>query len=87
MPCTFAGIFYIETLSANRQLECHFRDEDDFIRHLTITHFQSPNTDNHPFPDAFEIVQSGLVYFIAGTFAIHDKENILVTPSTIQMTE
>jgi len=80
MPCIFAGIFYVETLSANRQLQCHFKDEDNVIRHLTLTHFQSPNTTNHPFPDAFEMVQSGSVYFIAGTFAIHNKENILVPP-------
>jgi len=85
-PCVFAGIFYVESLSANRQLQCHFKDEDNVIRHLNLTHFQSPNVTNHPFPDAFEIVQSGSVYFVAGTFAIHNKDNILVTPKTIKMT-
>ena len=82
MPCVFAGIFYIASLSSNRQLECHFKDEDNFIRHLSLTHFQSPNTDMHPFPDAFELVQSGSVYFITGTFAVQDKDQILVTPLT-----
>jgi hypothetical protein len=83
MPCVFAGIFYVETFSASHQLECHFKDEDNVVRHLTLTHFQSPNTVNHPFPDAFEMVQTGSVYFIAGTFAIHNKKNLLVTPCTI----
>jgi hypothetical protein len=80
MPCTFAGIFYVEAFSANRQLQCHFKDEDNVIRHLNLTHFQSPDTDNHPFPDAFTMVQSGSVYLIVGTFAIDNKENILVPP-------
>jgi len=83
MPCIFAGIFYVESLPTNRQLQCHFKDEDNVVRHLHITHFQSPNTTNHPFPDAFEMVQSGCVYFIAGTFAIHNKDNILVALYTI----
>jgi len=83
MPCIFAGIFYVESLSANRQLQCHFKDDDNVVHHLNLTHFQSPNTTNHPFPDAFEMVQSGSVYFIAGTFAIQNKDNILVTPYTI----
>ena len=78
MPCTFTGIFYIETLSANRQLHCHFKDEDNFVHHLVLTHFQSPNLDNHPFPDAFAMVQSGWVYFIIGTFAVHDRNRISV---------
>jgi hypothetical protein len=77
MPCTFTGIFYVETIS-NRQLKCHFKDEDNVIQHLDLTHFQSPDLTNHPFPDAFQAVQSGLVYAIVGTFAIHDKANILV---------
>lgn len=79
MPCIFSGIFYVETLSTDRQLQCHFKDEDDFVRHLTLTHFQASNTTDHPFPDAFQMVQSGMVYFIIGTFAIHDKDDILVT--------
>ena len=83
MPCIFAGIFYVESLPTNRQLQCHFKDDDNVVRHLNITHFQSPNTTNHPFPNAFEMVQSGCVYFIAGTFAIHNKDNILLTLSTI----
>ena len=83
MPCIFAGIFHVETLSGNRQLQCRFKDEDNVIHHLALTHFQSPTTVNHPFPDAFEIVQSGFVYFITGTFAVHDKDKILVTPSKI----
>ena len=78
MPCIFTGIFYVETISANRQLKCHFKDEDNVVRHLYLTHFQSPDVANHPFPDAFQMVQSGLVYSIVGTFAVHDKENILV---------
>src|SRR5579862_934132 len=78
MPCTFAGIFYVENLSANRQLHCHFKDEDNVIHQLMITHFQSPNLDDHPFPDAFAMVQSGSVYFIVGTFVVHDRDNILV---------
>ena len=83
MPCIFTGIFYVETISANHQLKCHFKDEDNVVRHLYLTHFQSPNDTNHPFPDAFEMVQGGSVYFIAGTFAIHNKDNILVTPYKI----
>ncbi len=83
MPCIFSGIFYVEALSSNRQLQCHFKDEDNFIHRLILTHFQSPNTTNHPFADAFEMVQSGLVYFITGTFAIHNKDNILVIPLKI----
>lgn len=78
MPCVFAGIFYVEALSSNRQLQCHFKDEDNVVRHLTLTHFQSPDTSDHPFPDAFEMVQSGTVYFIAGTFAIRNTDNVLV---------
>ena len=78
MPCVFAGIFYVESVS-NRQLQCRFKDEDDVVRHLNLTHFQSQSTSDHPFPDAFELVQSGGLYFIAGTFAIHNIDNILVT--------
>jgi len=78
MPCVFAGIFYVESLS-DRQLQCHFKEDDNVIRHLNLTHFQSPNTDQHPFSEAFEIVQSGAVYFITGTFAIRNKDYILVT--------
>lgn len=81
MPCIFAGIFYVEALSSNRQLQCHFKDEDGVVHHLTLTHFQSLNITDHPFPDAFEMVQSGSVYFIAGTFAIHNTDNVLVIPS------
>ena len=87
MPCIFSGIFYIEILSSNHQLQCRFKDEDNLIHRLTLTHFQSPNTTNHPFPDAFEMIQSGLVYFITGTFAFHNQHNILVIPYNIYITE
>ena len=86
MPCTFAGIFHVETLSGNHQLQCRFKDEDNVIRPLTMVHFQSLSTVDHPFPDAFETVQSGFIYFITGTFAVHDKDKILVTPSKISIT-
>jgi len=82
MPCVFAGIFYVETLSSNHQLQCHFKDEDNVIRHLTLTHFQSPITSEQPYPEAFEVVESGAIYFIAGTFAIYNTDNILVTTFT-----
>ena len=78
MPCVFSGIFYVESLS-DHQLRCHLKDEDNVVRHLTMTHFQSFNASEHPFADAFEMVESGGVYFIAGTFAIHNVDNILVT--------
>jgi len=80
MPCTFAGIFFVETLSANHQLHCHFKDEDNVLHHLVLTHFQSPNLEDHPFPDAFAAVQSGSVYFIVGTFAVHNRDILLVHP-------
>jgi hypothetical protein len=64
-------------------LHCHFKDEDNIVRHLTLTHFQSPNLDDHPFPDAFVMVQSGSFYFITGTFAVHNRDNILVSPFMI----
>ena len=85
MPCIFAGIFHVETLSGNHQLQCHFKDEDNIIHHLAMIHFQSPSTAIHPFPDAFETVQSGSIYFITGTFAVHDRDKILVTPAKIQI--
>ena len=78
MPCVFSGIFYIESLSTNRQLQYHFKDEDNHIHTLNLIHFQSPDIANHPFLDAFQMVQSELVYFIIGTFAVHERENILV---------
>ena len=84
MPCVFSGIFYIEAVS-NRQLQCQFKDEDNIVHHLALNHFQSLSTADHPFPDAFEMVQSGTIYFIAGTFAIYNMDNILVTPSNIQV--
>ena len=86
MPCVFSGIFYVESLSANRQLQCRFKDEDNHIHTLNLTHFQSPDIANHPFPDAFQMVQSGLVYFIVGTFAVHDREKILVYLLIIHIT-
>lgn len=76
----FSGIFYIETLTGNHQLRCHFKDEDSVVHNLNITHFQSPDLNNHPFPDAFQTVQSGSVCFITGTFAIHNKTDIMVLP-------
>lgn len=42
IPCIFSGIFYIEALSTNRQLQCRFKPDDNFIRCLTLTHFQAP---------------------------------------------
>ena len=78
MPCVFSGIFYVESFAANRTLQCHFKDDDEIIRHLSLTHFQTPNVTDHPFPDAFKSVQSGLVYLITGTFAIHLKNNFMV---------
>jgi len=83
MPCFFAGIFYVEDLSSNRQLHCHFKDEDNVVRHLNITHFQTSNLVDHPFPDAFETIQSGSVYFINGTFAVQNNDIILVYNSSI----
>ena len=81
MPCVFAGMFYIKSLS-DHQLQCHFKDEDDVIHHLNLTHFQSPSTSGHPFPEAFEMVQSNALYFITGTFAINNSNNILVITFT-----
>ena len=86
MPCIFSGIFLVDSLSTNCQLQCYFKDEDNFIHYLTLTHFQPQNTTNHLFSDAFQMFQSGLVYFITGTFAIHHADNILVTPIKLWLT-
>ena len=82
MSCLFAGIFYVESLF-NRQLQCRFKDEDNVIRHLNLIHFQSANTFDHPFSDAFEPVQSDATYFIVEIFAIHNVNNILITAFTV----
>jgi hypothetical protein len=46
-------------------------------------HFQVSNVIDFPFPNAFQVVQSCLAYFIVETFAIHNKDNILVIPLPI----
>src|SRR2546421_2720305 len=58
MSCIFSGIFYVESLSSNHQLQCVFKDENNVIHHLNLTHFQSSDVDNHSFSNVFEMIQS-----------------------------
>ena len=77
MPCTFAGVFLVSQIE-NSQLICSFRDDVGDIHQVNINYYFPTNIER-PFPEAYEAVQPGHVYFITGFFALADKDPIVYT--------
>lgn len=71
MPCNFSGIFYVTGI-ANNKLTCEVSDESGDPDSIEISYYY-PAKILRSFPEAFETVISGHVYFIVGTFALKDN--------------
>ena len=77
MPCTFAGVFLVSQIE-NSQLICSFQDDVGDIHQVNINYYFLTNI-KRPFPEAYEAVQPGHVYFITCFFALADKDPIVYT--------
>jgi hypothetical protein len=75
MPCHFSGIFYITELENNKMV-CSANDENGNLQQVDIGYYYPSNMDR-PFPEAYEFVEPGHVYFITGYFALENKEPIV----------
>lgn len=84
MPCTFSGVFFVESIGSDFRVACHFKDVEGMILPLVMTHYQ-PRSDNdsHPFPEAFQRLEEQSIYIISGTFAIRNLNEILVSSSDL----
>lgn len=80
MPCHFSGLFYVSQFKDNKLL-CSFKDENGDLRQIDIIYY-FPATVDRPFPQAYEAIQAGHVYFITGSMAFHDKD-LIVFPFNI----
>lgn len=72
MPCHFSGIFYVSQFKDNKLL-CSFKDENGDVHQINIIYY-FPTTVDRPFPQAYEAIQPGHVYFIAGPISFHSKD-------------
>ena len=75
MPCHFSGIFHVSEFKDNKLL-CSFNDENEDARQIEIIYYFSAAVDR-PFPQAYEVVLPGHVYFITGSMSIQNK-NLVV---------
>ena len=75
MPCHFSGIFHVSEFKDNKLL-CSFNDENGDARQIEIIYYFSAAVDR-PFPQAYEVVLPGHVYFITGSMSIQNK-NLVV---------
>jgi hypothetical protein len=79
MPCHFSGIFVIKDI-ANGKLSCSFNqivdaDGDPDIRDITISYWQ-PGNPRTPLPSAYQIAEPNFIYYITGTLAVVDKQEL-----------
>ena len=72
MPCHFSGLFYVSQFKDNKLL-CSFKDENGDIHQINMIYY-FPTTVDRPFPQAYEAIQSGHVYFITGTMSFQNKD-------------
>ena len=72
MPCHFSGIFYVCQFKDNKLL-CSFKDENGDIHQIDMIYY-FPTTVDRPFPQAYEAIQSGHVYFITGSMSFQNKD-------------
>jgi hypothetical protein len=72
MPCSFAGIFYLGSIT-NRSLTCHFIGEDENSIHTVNMIYYAPSI-TEPDPPFYEpvTVQPQNVYAINGVMAIEN---------------
>ena len=72
MPCHFSGLFYVSQFKDNKLL-CSFKDENGDIHQIDMIYY-FPTTVDRPFPQAYETIQSGHVYFITGSMSFQNKD-------------
>ena len=72
MPCHFSDIFFVSQFKANKLL-CLFKDENGDIHEIDIIYYFLTSIDRL-FPQAFEIIQPGHIYFITGSMSFQNKE-------------
>ena len=79
MPCHFSGIFLIKDI-VNGKLICSFNqnvaENDPDIRDITISYWQPGNGTHSPLPSAYQIAEPNYIYYITGTLAIIDKQEL-----------
>jgi len=75
MPCHFSGIFYVSQFKDNKLL-CSFSDENGDVHEIHIIYY-FPTTVDRPFPQAYEVIQPGHVYFITGSMSFQNKDLIV----------
>ena len=69
MTCHFSGIFLVESI-ANNVLNCKAMDsEAEDVVDVSIGYW-FPKSESRPFPKLYDIVASGKVYEISGTYCI-----------------
>lgn len=81
MPCHFSGIFYVSQFQDNKLL-CSFKDENGDIHPIDVIYY-FPATVDRPFPQAYESIQPGHVYFIAGSLSFQNKDLIVYSSEII----
>ena len=75
MPCHLSEIFYISQFKDNKLL-CSFSDENGDVHEIHIIYY-FPTTVDRPFPQAYEVIQPGHVYFITGSMSFQNKDLIV----------
>lgn len=75
MPCHFSGLFYVAQFKDNKLL-CLFKDENGDVHQIDMIYY-FPATVDRPFPQAYEAIRAGHIYFIMGSMAFHDKDLIV----------
>ena len=84
MPCMFSGIFYVTGID-NNKLTCKVSDESGDSESIEISYY-FPAKILRPFPEAFETVTPGHVYFIVSTFALKENNPLVLTFYLRQLT-
>jgi len=84
MPCHFSGIFYVSQFKDNKLL-CSFSDENGDVHQVDVIYY-FPTTSDRPFPQAYEVIQPGHVYFITGFMSFQNKD-LIVYPSTFYLSQ
>jgi hypothetical protein len=81
MPCSFSGLFLVDKFHNNKLL-CQTSDELGNIHNVEISYY-FPSKVERPFPEAYESIQPGHVYFITGTFALKGPTFLVYTLSRV----
>ena len=75
---TSLGSFMSPNLKDNKLL-CSFSDANGDVHEINIIYY-FPTTADRPFPQAYEVIPPGHVYFITGSVSFQNKDLVIYHP-------